>query len=106
MSKRRERSSATEAGATARRDAKPRIVSAILAYRWYDEIAARRKRIEYREICDYWTSRLWADGANRRVAAIKFNRGYTPVSMTWQIIKIMRNDKDGVYEIHLGERID
>ena len=90
----------------AKRATAPRVVSAILAYRWYDEIATGRKRVEYRDICDYWTRILWADGAKKRVAAIKFNRGYTPQTMTWQVVKITRNDEDGVYGIHLGKRID
>lgn len=80
-------------------------VAAALAFKWYDEIAAGRKRIEYREICDYWTRRLWDDGITERIAAIKFTRGYTPVNMTWEVTEIVRDDGEGVYEIHLGKRI-
>lgn len=90
----------------AKRATAPRVVSAILAYRWYDEIAAGRKRVEYRDICDYWTRILWADGRAGRIVAVKFNRGYTAVSMTWRVSRIVRDDKCGVYEIHLGARID
>lgn len=80
-------------------------VAAALAFKWYDEIEAGRKRIEYRDICEYWTRRLWADGITERIAAIKFTRGYTPVCMTWEVTEIVRNDGEGVYEIHLGRRL-
>lgn len=104
MTKPKARTSA--ARGAARREAGPLVVSAILAFRWYDEIAAGRKRIEYREICDYWTRLLWDGDRTERITAIKFNRGYTPVTMTWQVREICRNEVDGVYEIHLGKRID
>jgi len=83
----------------------PITVSASLAFKWYDEIEAGRKRIEYRDITPYWTDRLWANGVTERIEAIRFTRGYTNVSMTWEVTEINRNEEDGVYEIHLGKRI-
>ena len=37
--------------------------------------------------------------------AIKFTRAYTSTNMTWEVKRICRNEKDDVYEIHLGKRI-
>jgi len=86
-------------------DGKPVTVSAILAYRWYDEIESGRKRVEYRDICPYWDHLLWDNGITERIEAIKFNRGYTHTCMTWEVTEICRNEDEGVYEIHLGKRL-
>ena len=83
----------------------PITINAVLTYHWYGEIEAGRKRIEYRDINDYWTDRLWANGVTERIAAIRFSRGYTNTRMTWEVTEIVRNEEDGVYEIHLGKRI-
>ena len=37
--------------------------------------------------------------------AIKFTRAYTSTNMTGEVMRICRNEKDGVYEIQLGKRI-
>ena len=83
----------------------PVTINAVLTYHWYGEIEAGRKTVEYRQINEYWTSRLWANGLNRRVRAIRFSRGYTDERMTWEVVKITRDEAEGVYEIHLGKRI-
>lgn len=83
----------------------PVTLNAVLTYHWYDEIAAGRKRVEYRDINDYWTPRLWDGGMAERVRAIRFSRGYSNTRMTWEVREIRRNDSEGVYEIHLGKKI-
>ena len=83
----------------------PITINAVLTYHWYGEIEAGRKTVEYREINDYWESRLWADGVTERISAIRFSRGYTDTRMTWEVTEIVRNEEDGVFEIHLGKRI-
>ena len=83
----------------------PIMVAAVLAYHWYDEIEAGRKRTEYRDVGGYWDKLLWSDGRRGRVKSIKFSRGYTQRKMTWEVRRIDRNEEDGVYEIHLGKRI-
>lgn len=80
-------------------------ISAVLTYHWYGEIESGRKRVEYRDISDYWTARLWDAGMRDRVKAIRFSRGYTNTRMTWEVTRIVRDDAEGVYEIHLGKRI-
>ncbi len=81
------------------------MVSAALTYHWYDEIVAGRKRTEYRDICDYWDERLWSPKVRGKIGSIKFTRAYTSTNMIWDVRRICRNEKDGVYEIHLGKRI-
>lgn len=83
----------------------PVTINAVLTYHWYGEIEAGRKRVEYRDISDYWTERLWANGMSRRIKAIRFSRGYTNTRMTWEVVRIARNEGEGVYEIHLGKRL-
>ena len=89
----------------AKADASPVTINAVLTYHWYGEIESGRKRVEYRDITDYWTARLWADGMAERVKAIRFSRGYTNTRKTWEVTRIVRNDAERVYEIHLGKRI-
>ena len=96
----RERKNATA------RTVEPITVAAALAFHWYDEIESGRKRVEYREITDYWTRLLWDNGRRENVRAIKFTRGYTQTKMTWAVRKITRDDDEGVFEIHLGKRIE
>ena len=84
---------------------RPVTIAAVLTYHWYGEIESGRKRVEYRDICDYWSARLWDAGMKDRVKAIRFSRGYTQTRMTWEVTRIVRDDAEGVYEIHLGKRI-
>ncbi len=87
------------------RRTKPITVAAVLARKWYDEIAAGRKTIEYRDICDYWDARLWAPDVRGHIGAIKFSRAYTATNMIWEVVRVDRNEQDGCYEIHLGRRL-
>ena len=81
-------------------------VFAVLAYEFYDQIKSGKKRIEYREISDYWSHLLWDDGRAKLVKRIRFNRGYrNPETMTLLVKKIVRDEEEGVFEIHLGKRI-
>lgn len=44
---------------------------------WFDEILAKRKTIEYRDVSPFWVSRLYkADGKKRAYAFIEFINGY------------------------------
>ena len=85
---------------------KPKIcIRASLTYHWYDEIAAGRKTVEYREINPYWESRLWEGGRAKDIGAIEFSRGYTNTRMKYEVVRIERNELDGVFEIYLGKRM-
>ena len=82
-------------------------VSANLAFRFYDEIEAGRKRTEYRDITPYWAHRLFKgenfEGA--QASHIKFSRGYTKRCMTWTIRRIDIDTEAGVFAIRLGKRV-
>ena len=82
-------------------------VSANLAFRFYDEIEAGRKRTEYRDITPYWAHRLFKgknfEGA--QASYIKFSRGYTKRCMTWTIRSIDIDTEAGVFAIRLGKRV-
>ena len=50
----------------------------VLKHKWFDMIKSGEKLEEYREVTDYWISRLTdADGKLIQWDAIKFQRGYT-----------------------------
>lgn len=91
-----------------------------LTYHWYDEIAAGRKLEEYRELTDYYRSRLISDQWNgtdffRHYNAVRFHRGQgSPTTMLVKCIGIRigygREDwgaEQGkrYFVIQLGDRI-
>ncbi len=87
-------------------------VAANLAYKWYDEIEAGKKKIEYRDMTDYWERRLFrpmidknGDEGDCPAAYIKFTRGYSNRHMVWTITRIEVDVPNGQYRIHLGERV-
>lgn len=88
-------------------------VAASLAYRWYDEIESGKKRIEYRDMTEYWGTHLFKtvtdeNGEDGDVPAvrIKFTRGYTKTNMTWTITRIDIDVPAQQYCIHLGKRVE
>ncbi|MBQ4395495.1 MAG: hypothetical protein II825_09420 [Paludibacteraceae bacterium] len=70
------------------------ILDLSLTYHWYDEIAAGRKLEEYREITDFYRSRLtfsqWrGTDIFRHYDAVRFHRGQgSPVTMLVECIGI------------------
>ena len=83
-------------------------VAANLAYRWYDEIEAGEKKVEHRDLTDYWEGRLFRDkGEDESFPAsfIKFTRGYTKRNMTWTVSRIDIDMRNGQYHIYLGRRV-
>ena len=87
-------------------------VAANLAYRWYDEIESGKKKIEYRDMTDYWESHLFkpmldenGEEGDCPAAYIKFTRGYTKRNMVWSIKKIVVDVPARQYCIHLGKRV-
>ena len=85
----------------------PLTVAANLAFHWYDEIEAGRKKTEYRDISPYWTNHLFKDGDiyGQRASFIKFSRGYTKRNMTWSIRRVDVSEDEGCYMIGLGRGI-
>jgi hypothetical protein len=81
------------------------IITTTIKREWFAEIVARTKRIEYREVKPYWTSRL------RRVTIpfrLVLRNGMTPPVpvATVRIDRITptprRNPRSGTYALHVG----
>ena len=92
----------------------------VLKHKWYDLIASGKKKVEYRAMSEYWSSRLLLETNNGSPVKVKtydsvvFHKGYTSIVMEWEIKKIdvghgdpvMGADPDyPVFRIHLGERL-
>lgn len=53
------------------------ILKIVIKGEWFDEIASRKKKIEYREYTPFWISRLYdKDGKKRDYELIEFINGY------------------------------
>ena len=84
-------------------------VTLVLTFYWYDEIASGRKRIEYRDLCEYWKNRIW----DRRdeLKFVTFSRGYTKTRLKFKIDSIDRGDcpyeqwPGEYYRIHFTEEV-
>lgn len=49
----------------------------VIKAEWFDQIASKKKKIEYRELTAFWTSRLYdKDGKKRHYDLIEFINGY------------------------------
>ena len=49
----------------------------VIKSEWFDQIAAKTKTIEYRDVTPFWTSRLFdKDGKRRKYDRIEFINGY------------------------------
>ena len=71
--------------------------------RWFDEILAGTKKIEYREIKPYWTRRLFnKDGTPKQFDEISFRNGYSKNCRRMRVEFLgIRTEKEE-YEISLG----
>lgn len=80
-----------------------KILHLTLLKKWFDEILAGTKKIEYREIKPYWTKRLLdKKGKPKHYDLIYFKNGYSKNCRKMKVeFKGLRIGKD--YEILLGE---
>jgi hypothetical protein len=76
-------------------------ITTTLKRRWFAEIVDRTKRIEYRQIKPYWTSRLSKVRTPFRLILRNGMNPPIPV-LTVRIDKIVRNGREGEYELHIG----
>jgi hypothetical protein len=72
---------------------------------WLREIAAGRKRVEYREIKPYWIRRLSKIEPPFELRLINGMRSKAP-ELTVIVQRVRKNSRSGVFELHLGEVID
>ena len=74
-----------------------------LKFKWYDKIESGQKKIEYRELSDYYHSRL-GGAKGKELKSVTFMRGQaSPVKMTWEVLCVKKSA--GCYCIHLGKRL-
>ena len=76
--------------------------------KWFDEILAGSKKIEYRDIKPYWTKRLFNDdGTPKNFDEILFRNGYSKNCRKMRVKFLgVKKGKDKVkkkYEIMLGK---
>ena len=89
-----------------------------LKKRWFDEILAGTKRVEYREVKPYWTKRLFDNGVAKKFDVIEFRNGYSRDARKMRVeflgVDVVVLDKDigdgwkkgmRVYGLKLGNRV-
>ena len=71
---------------------------------WFDLIAAKKKKIEYREQTPFWTSRLYdKQGKKRAYDLIEFINGYNTDARRLFVKYEGFEKKGGLYHIRVGE---
>jgi hypothetical protein len=82
-----------------------KILHLTLMKKWFDEILAGTKTVEYREIKPYWTKRLFdKEGKPIKYDVIFFRNGYSKNCRKMKVeFKGLRTGKE--YEILLGKVI-
>lgn len=82
----------------------------VLKHKWYDMIASGEKKVEYRDLKDYYRKKFY----NKNYTHVVFHKGYTNETMTFRIegIGIGEGKPEwgaekgkNYYKIILGERI-
>ena len=76
----------------------------VIKSEWFDEIASGKKKIEYRDISPFWTSRLFdKNGKKRTYDQIEFINGYNADAKR-MITKYEGFEKKGkIYHIKVGK---
>jgi hypothetical protein len=77
------------------------VITTTLKREWFAKIVAGTKRIEYREIKPYWTTRLKHVQTPFRLV---LRNGMTPPIpvLTVRIDRVVTNRRNGEYELHIG----
>lgn len=53
------------------------VLKIVIKGEWFDQIAAKKKKIEYRDVSPFWSSRLYdKNGKKRTYDMIEFINGY------------------------------
>lgn len=85
-----------------------KILDLVLTFHWYDLTKSGVKTIEYREMKDIWTKRIW--NKREELTHVKFRRGYTTRGLTRRIEKIdigpcpIEGWEGDFYRIHFNTR--
>jgi ASC-1-like (ASCH) protein len=74
----------------------------VLKHKYYGLIKEGKKRVEYRDLTDYWKKRILDKKGLLKL--VIFHKGYTNETMAFQIKDILVNQYFMI-EIHLGEQL-
>ena len=82
------------------------ILKIVIKGEWFDEIASKKKKIEYREYTPFWISRLYdKDGKKRDYDLIEFINGYNTDARRMITKYEGFNKKGSLLHIHIGKII-
>lgn len=72
----------------------------------FADIVARRKKIEFRDLTDYWERRL--EKVGKPPFNLRLLNGMTPPvsEATVRVTKVVRRTKDKIIELHLGRVLE
>lgn len=81
-----------------------KVLHLTLHKKWFDEILAERKNVEYRDMTEYWKRRL----ENKKYDYIHFVNGYGKKRpwMDVEIKSIVKDYETKEYHIHLGKILE
>jgi len=78
----------------------------VLKAKWFSLIESGEKTVEYRDFVEHWETRIlkpWnVNGGN----TVTFHRGYTNVTMTFNLASVAVTMDETTIELYLGRRID
>src|SRR5687767_2374647 len=77
-------------------------ITTVIKREWLAEIAARKKRVEYRDIKPYWTNRLGRVSVPFELRLINGMNPRAP-EVTVKIIRVRRNSRAREFELHIGK---
>ena len=69
---------------------------------YFIPVLSRKKKIDYREIKEYWEKRLAKYKPPFLLRLINGMSKQAP-ELTVQVIKVCRNNRKGMFELHLGK---
>lgn len=81
----------------------PPTLKIVIKAKWFDEIATKRKQIEYRDVSPFWISRLYDKaGKKRHYEYIEFINGYNPTARRVITKYEGFNKKGNLFHIKIG----
>jgi len=68
-----------------------KVLNLVLSYKWYDEIEAGTKRIEYRAMSLHWTKLIWSK--RNEITHVRFQRAYDKDTPTqeFELVKVVKD---------------
>ena len=76
----------------------------VIKREWFDQIAAKKKKIECRDVAPFWTCRLYDKyGMNRIYDSIEFINGYNSDARVLLTMFEGFQKKGELYHIHIGK---